>query len=157
MVDIDLGWDEKAADHAVAHHTYEHLSPNENALYVSGFTCSARWQRDQLRSDEAVERVIRQAKAEARDEGRASAEYDHVSGRIIADTPNPYRKEASDDERTRIEVRNEGTQRFPRFVAEWDGVEVNSNNAFGLDSELDLAGAPRPRDLVLVEEEASDD
>ncbi|MFT9771131.1 hypothetical protein [Brevibacterium casei] len=57
MVDIDLGWDEKAEDHAVAHHTYEYLSPNENALYASGFTCGARWQRDQLRSDDAVERV----------------------------------------------------------------------------------------------------
>lgn len=102
-------------------------------------------------------RAIDRIKAEAWDEGLASAEYDHVSGRIIADTPNPYQKEASDDERTRIEVRNEGTERFPRFVAEWDGVEVKSNNAFGLDSALDLAGAPRPRDLVLVEEEASDD
>lgn len=50
-------WDDKAEDHAVAHHTYEHMSPEVNAKIYMGFVLGARWQRDQLRTDEAVERV----------------------------------------------------------------------------------------------------
>lgn len=53
----EVTWEEKAEDYAVAHHTYEHLSFDENALYTSGFVSGARWQRDQLRTDDAVERV----------------------------------------------------------------------------------------------------
>lgn len=50
-------WDEKADDHAVAHHTYEHMPPAVNAKIYMGFVLGARWQRDQLRTDEAVERM----------------------------------------------------------------------------------------------------
>ncbi|WP_430600315.1 hypothetical protein [Brevibacterium sp. K72] len=57
MVDIDLGWDEKAVDHAVAHYTNEHRPTLENINGYRRFATGARWQRDQLRSDEAVERV----------------------------------------------------------------------------------------------------
>lgn len=52
-----MNWDEKADDYAVAHHTYEHMTPNVNAKIYMGFVLGARWQRDQLRTDEAVERV----------------------------------------------------------------------------------------------------
>ena len=52
-----MNWDEKAEDYAVAHHTYEHLTPDENAYYTSGFVRGARWMREALLSDEAVERV----------------------------------------------------------------------------------------------------
>ena len=41
-------WDEKAEDYAVAHHTYEYLTPDENAYYTSGFVRGARWQREAL-------------------------------------------------------------------------------------------------------------
>ena len=54
-----MNWDEKAEDYAVAHHTYEHLTPDENAYYTSGFVRGARWQRQALLSDDAVERVAR--------------------------------------------------------------------------------------------------
>ena len=52
-----MNWDEKAEDYAVAHHTYEHLTPDENAYYTSGFVRGARWMREALLSDEAVERA----------------------------------------------------------------------------------------------------
>lgn len=52
-------WDEKADDHAVAHHTYEHMPPAVNAKIYMGFVLGARWQRDQLLTDEVVERVAR--------------------------------------------------------------------------------------------------
>ena len=54
-----MNWDEKAEDYAVAHHTYEHLTPDENAYYTSGFVRGARWMREALLSDEAVERAAR--------------------------------------------------------------------------------------------------
>lgn len=50
-------WDEKAEDYAGAHHTYEHLSGEMNEWHYVGIIKGAKWQRDQLRTDEAVERV----------------------------------------------------------------------------------------------------
>lgn len=50
-------WDDKADDHAVAHHTYEHMPPAVNAKIYMGFVLGARWQRGQLRTEEAVERL----------------------------------------------------------------------------------------------------
>ena len=55
-----MNWDEKAEDYAVAHHTYEYLTPDENAYYTSGFVRGARWQRDALLSDESVERAAKE-------------------------------------------------------------------------------------------------
>ncbi|MBM4517485.1 hypothetical protein GS432_19450 [Rhodococcus hoagii] len=55
-------------------------------------------------------------------------------------------------ERTAIEVRNDGTDWNPNYVAEWDGQEVRASNPFGLDSKLQGIGAPSPRDLVLVDD-----
>lgn len=52
-------WNERAADCAVAHHTYEHLSFEENTRHATGFVRGAKWQREQLRTEEAVERVAR--------------------------------------------------------------------------------------------------
>lgn len=42
-------WDDKADDHAMAHHTYEHMSPEVNAKIYMGFVLGARWQREQIR------------------------------------------------------------------------------------------------------------
>lgn len=50
-------------------------------------------------------------------------------------------------ERTRIDVRQDGDE----YVAVWDGVEVRATGAFMLDNRLDDIGAPRPRDLYLIE------
>lgn len=50
-------WDEKAEDYAVAHHTYEYLTPDENVYYTSGFVRGARWQRGALLSEGSVERA----------------------------------------------------------------------------------------------------
>ena len=55
-----MNWYEKAEDYAVAHHTYEYLTPDENAYYTSGFVRGARWMREALLSDEAVERAARE-------------------------------------------------------------------------------------------------
>lgn len=52
-----MSWDEKAEDHASAHHTYEHRGYCENMLLRKKFVDGAKWMRDQLRTDEAVERV----------------------------------------------------------------------------------------------------
>lgn len=52
-----MNWDEKADDHAVAHHTYEHMPPAVNAKIYMGFVLGARWQREQVRTNEAVERL----------------------------------------------------------------------------------------------------
>lgn len=52
-----MNWNERAADHATAHHTYEHRPMGENINGYSRFVNGAKWQRDQLRTDEAVERV----------------------------------------------------------------------------------------------------
>lgn len=52
-----MNWDEKAEDYAGAHHTYEHRSPEDNRLIEKEIVHGARWQRDQLRTDEAIERV----------------------------------------------------------------------------------------------------
>lgn len=54
-----MSWDEKAEDHAVAHHTYEHMTLGENDDGYRMFVKGASWQRDQLRTDMAVERVAR--------------------------------------------------------------------------------------------------
>ena len=53
--------------------------------------------------------------------------------------------------RTRIDVTQDGDE----YVAEWDGKEVRSGNPFGLDSKLTCIGAPQPRDLYLIEPEAT--
>lgn len=52
-----MNWEEKADGHANAHHTYEHLGYGENMRFHKMFVKGAEWQRDQLRTDEAVERV----------------------------------------------------------------------------------------------------
>ena len=52
-----MNWGEKAEDHAVAHHTYDYLTSDENAYYSAGFVRGARWQRQALLSDETVERA----------------------------------------------------------------------------------------------------
>lgn len=54
-----MSWDEKAEDYAVAHHTYDRLEPSVNAWGYKMIGVGAEWQRDQLRTDEAVERVAR--------------------------------------------------------------------------------------------------
>ena len=54
-----MNWDEKAEDYAGAHHTYEHLGYGENMRFHKKFVAGAKWQRDQLRTDEAVERAAR--------------------------------------------------------------------------------------------------
>ncbi len=38
------------------------------------------------------------------------------------------------------------------FVTEWEGVEYRACNMFGLDSKLDEAGVPSPRNLFLLED-----
>lgn len=50
-------WDERAEDYAGSHHIYEHLSYGENEAIQAGFLKGARWQREALLSDEAVERA----------------------------------------------------------------------------------------------------
>ncbi|AZL04998.1 MAG: hypothetical protein ACTMKZ_13560 [Brevibacterium aurantiacum] len=52
-----MSWVGKAEDHASAHHTYEHLGYGENMRIHKVFVEGAKWQRDQLRTDEAVERM----------------------------------------------------------------------------------------------------
>lgn len=54
-----MNWNEKAEDYANSHHTYEHLGYGENMRFHKKFIAGARWQRDQLRTDEAVERAAR--------------------------------------------------------------------------------------------------
>ena len=49
-----MSWDEKADDYATAHHTFEHLSGEMNQWHYVGIT---KWQRDELHTDEAVERA----------------------------------------------------------------------------------------------------
>jgi len=58
-------------------------------------------------------------------------------------------------ERTRIDVINVGTELEPVFRAEWNGQVVEAGNPFGLDSKLSYIGAPAPRDLYLIEQEAT--
>lgn len=53
----EVNWDEKAEDYAGAHHTFEHLGYGENMRFHKKFVAGAKWQRDKLRTDEAVERV----------------------------------------------------------------------------------------------------
>lgn len=52
-----MNWNELAEGHVVAHHTYEHRTMAENTIMHSRFVAGAQWQRGQLRTDEAVERV----------------------------------------------------------------------------------------------------
>lgn len=54
-------------------------------------------------------------------------------------------------DRTRIDVTQDGDE----YVASWGGREVRAGNPFGLDSRLDGIGAPRPRDLYLVDGDES--
>lgn len=42
------------------------------------------------------------------------------------------------------------------FMAEWDGQRIYGVTPFRLDGELDLVGAPRPRDIHLREGEPND-
>lgn len=90
-----MNWDEKAEDYAGAHHTYEHRTPEDNRLIEKGIVNGARWQRDELRTDEAIERV---AKAEFIRE-QADYEYfdredwedQHPSNQDVFPIPRPYR------------------------------------------------------------------
>lgn len=50
-------WDAKAEDYAVAHHTYENERMMRNETRYRMVVAGAQWQRDQLRTDDAVERV----------------------------------------------------------------------------------------------------
>lgn len=50
-------WNEKAEDHAGAHHTYEHLGYGENMRFHQKFVAGAKWQREQLQDTEAVSRL----------------------------------------------------------------------------------------------------
>ena len=52
-----MTWDEKAEDHAVAHHTYEHMTDGATALGHRMVKEGARWQREQILSDDVIERV----------------------------------------------------------------------------------------------------
>lgn len=52
-----MNWDEQAEDHAVAHHTYEHMSDAATSLGHAMVKEGARWQREKLQDDTAVERV----------------------------------------------------------------------------------------------------
>jgi hypothetical protein len=52
-------WDEKAEDYASAHHTLEHQRLAYNMQRWDMFTRGARWQREQLLSEETVERAAR--------------------------------------------------------------------------------------------------
>ena len=54
---------------------------------------------------------------------------------------------------TPILVREEGDS----YVAEWEGERFEWSNPFGLDSLLEDAGAPCPRDLYLVQEDEAQD
>ena len=51
--------------------------------------------------------------------------------------------------RTRVDVRMDGDN----FVAAWDGREFRAGNPFGLDSKMDEAGVPQPRNLFLIDNE----
>lgn len=48
-------WDEKADEAAVRHHTFESMTGEDNERIRYGFWNGAKWQREQLRTDEAVE------------------------------------------------------------------------------------------------------
>lgn len=50
-------WDEKAEDYAVTRHTFEHQHQVLDDLGYRWFVQGARWQREALLTDEAVERV----------------------------------------------------------------------------------------------------
>lgn len=50
-------WDKKTEDYAVAHHTYERLEESVNQWGYRMIREGARWQREALLSDEAVDRV----------------------------------------------------------------------------------------------------
>lgn len=52
-----VDWDEKAEDHAVAHHTYEHLRETENDRLYDMFVKGARWQRRKLNAESVVDRL----------------------------------------------------------------------------------------------------
>lgn len=82
-------WDDKADDQAVAHHTYEHMPPSVNAKIYMGFVLGARWQREQMRTDEAVERVARAVfKAEYAGAWDAAAEWMREECRLVARVTN---------------------------------------------------------------------
>ena len=89
-----MNWDEKAEDYAVAHHTYEHLTPDENAYYTSGFVRGAHWQREALLSDEAVERVADILEALDGDDYLTVA---RVALTAAIGDDNPYREEEKHD------------------------------------------------------------
>lgn len=52
-----MSWDDLADDAAVRHHTFESMTGEDNERIRYGFWNGAKWQREQLRTDEAVERV----------------------------------------------------------------------------------------------------
>ncbi|MCD1287320.1 MULTISPECIES: hypothetical protein [unclassified Brevibacterium] len=74
-----MNWDEKAEDYAGAHHTYEHLPAEENYPRLIMFRKGAKWQREQLRTKEAVERVARGLFARDMGDGPAAAKWDNVA------------------------------------------------------------------------------
>lgn len=54
-----MSWDDLADDAAVRHHTFESMTGEDNERIRYGFWNGAKWQRDQLRTDEAVENLAR--------------------------------------------------------------------------------------------------
>lgn len=58
-------WDEKAEDYAQAHHVYEHRDVATNYHGFRMVVAGARWQREALLSEEAVERAARELCASA--------------------------------------------------------------------------------------------
>lgn len=52
-----MSWDDLADDAAVRHHAFESMTGEDNERIRYGFWNGAKWQREQLRTDEAVERV----------------------------------------------------------------------------------------------------
>ena len=40
------------------------------------------------------------------------------------------------------------------FTAYYEGVKVRGKNPFGIDSDLDSEGVPRPRNLYLISDES---
>ena len=57
--------------------------------------------------------------------------------------------------RAHIICHEEGPTEAPVYVAEWDGREVRAENPFGLDGALHKIGAPAPRNLYLLDREAT--
>lgn len=59
-----MSWDEKAEDYAQAHHVYGHRDVATNYHGFRMVVAGARWQREALLADDAVERAARALYAE---------------------------------------------------------------------------------------------